>query len=110
MVAEHRLPGRLNQPPQVRVIGGRRDRRGADSRAVGRAGDAGGILLEGPLEAHRTLGGRGVCASLSVCLRVVAVLMCLTFCYDFCMADGGGGFNMQDIGNILNQLVQEQRT
>ncbi|CAJ1413126.1 unnamed protein product, partial [Effrenium voratum] len=97
----------------VRVIGGRRDRRGADSQAVGRAGDAGDILLEGPLEAHRTraVGGRGVCASLSACLRVVAVLICLTFCYDFCMADGsGGGFNMQDIGNILNQLVQEQRT
>ncbi|CAJ1437172.1 unnamed protein product [Effrenium voratum] len=98
---------------RVRVIGGRRDRRGADSQAVGRAGDAGDILLEGPLEAHRTraVGGRGVCASLSACLRVVAVLICLTFCYDFCMADGsGGGFNMQDIGNILNQLVQEQRT
>ena len=38
------------------------------------------------------------------------MLICLTFCYDFCMADGSaGGFNMQDVGNILNQLVQEQR-
>ena len=46
MVAERRLPGRFNQPPQVRVIGGRRDRQDADSRAVGRTGDAGDILLE----------------------------------------------------------------